>query len=49
MIKTKNRFINTKIPAPGSAKILQNLSRYESRSMHGQMPIVWKKAINYND
>lgn len=48
MIKTKNRHINTKIPAPGSTKILQNLSRYESRSMHGQMPIIWKKAVDYN-
>ena len=48
MIKTKNRLIKTKIPAPGTSAILSSLSKYESRSMHGQLPIVWKKAKNFN-
>ncbi len=48
MIKTKNRLIKTKIPAPGTSAIISSLSKYESRSMHGQLPIVWKKAKNFN-
>ena len=40
MINTKNRVIKTKIPAPGTLKILKRLSKIESRSMHGQLPIV---------
>ena len=48
MIKTKNIHIKTKIPAPGTNKVLKSISKYESRSMHGQLPIVWKKAKNFN-
>jgi 4-aminobutyrate aminotransferase-like enzyme len=47
-IKTKNREIKTKIPAPGTIEILDELDKYESRSMHGQLPIVWDKAIDFN-
>jgi 4-aminobutyrate aminotransferase-like enzyme len=47
-VKSKNRFINSSIPAPGTAKILKSLARNEVRSMHGQLPIVWKKAKNFN-
>ena len=47
-IKTKNRNIKTSIPAPGTEKILKKLKLIESRSMHGQLPIVWKKAKNFN-
>ncbi len=28
-------------------KIFYDLSKFESRSMHGQLPVVWKKAKNY--
>ena len=48
MKKTKNIDIHSKIPAPGTLKILNSLSRYESRSMQGQLPIVWKKAKNFS-
>ena len=48
MIRTKNIHIKTKIPAPGTNDILKLISKYESRSMHGQLPIVWKKAKNFN-
>ena len=48
VIKTKNRHILTKIPAPGTNNLIKNLSKVESRSMHGQLPIAWDKAINYN-
>ncbi len=47
-INTKNRNIKTLIPAPGTEKILKKLKLIESRSMHGQMPIVWKKAKDFN-
>ncbi len=47
-IKTENRFIHTKIPAPGTKEIFNNLQTYESRSMHGQLPIVWEKAKDFN-
>ncbi len=48
LIRTKNRFINTPIPAPGTKEIFERLNSVESRSMHGQLPIVWKKAEGFN-
>src|SRR5210317_1407639 len=47
-IKTQNRFINTKIPAPGTYNIIKSLEKNESRSMHGQLPIVWSKADGHS-
>jgi 4-aminobutyrate aminotransferase-like enzyme len=47
-IKTKNRFIYTSIPAPGTKSLFKSLSKVESRSMHGQMPIAWDNAKNFN-
>jgi 4-aminobutyrate aminotransferase / (S)-3-amino-2-methylpropionate transaminase / 5-aminovalerate transaminase len=47
-IKTKYRNINTDIPAVGTKDILDRLSKVESRSMHGQLPIVWNKAENFS-
>ena len=47
-IKTKNRYIHTSIPAPGTKSLFKSLSKVESRSMHGQMPIAWDKAKNFN-
>ena len=46
-VRTNYRLINTPIPAPGTKDILGRLSRVESRSMHGQLPIVWNKAYDY--
>ena len=48
MIKTKNRHIFKKVPAVGTERLMKKLSKVESRSMHGQMPIAWKKAENFN-
>ena len=48
IIKTKNISISTKIPAPGTNKIIKKLNKVESRSMHGQLPIIWSKAKNFN-
>ena len=47
-VKTKNRLIQTQIPAPGSVEILEKLDKYESRSMHGQLPLVWERAVGHN-
>ena len=48
IIKTKNIFITTKIPAPGTERLIKKLSKVESRSMHGQLSIAWSKAKNFN-
>jgi len=48
IIKTKNITISTSIPAPGTTKLMNKLRKYESRSMHGQLPIAWSKAKNFN-
>lgn len=45
-ISTDYRTIKTAIPAPGTEQILANLDRYESRSMHGQFPLIWDRAVD---
>lgn len=47
LIDTKFRKIKTEIPAPESISILEDLEKYESRSMHGQLPIVWNRAEDF--
>ena len=47
-VNTTNRLIATDIPSPGTKKVLEDLDTYESRSMHGQIPIVWDRANNFN-
>ena len=47
-VKTKNRCIKTAIPAPGTDKILSKIELFESRSMQGQMPIVWDRAVDFS-
>ena len=47
-VNTKFRSIKTEIPCPGTKKILENLDMHESRSMHGQIPIVWDSAYDCN-
>jgi len=46
-IKTQFREIKTKIPVPESIPVLEDLHKYESRSMHGQLPIVWDRAEGF--
>jgi 4-aminobutyrate aminotransferase-like enzyme len=46
-IETKFRRIKGSFPHPESIQILEDLAKYESRSMHGQMPVVWDRAIDY--
>jgi 4-aminobutyrate aminotransferase/(S)-3-amino-2-methylpropionate transaminase len=48
LIKTHNRLIKTKIPAPGTNKIIKSLKKSESQSMQGQLPIIWAKAVGHS-
>ncbi len=47
LVNTKFRKIKTEIPALESVSILEDLEKYESRSMHGQLPIVWDRAEDF--
>jgi len=47
-VQTKYRTIITDIPAPGTDDDIRILEQYESRSMQGQIPIIWDKADNFN-
>jgi 4-aminobutyrate aminotransferase-like enzyme len=47
-LSTNYREIKTVIPCEGTKEILENLDKYESRSMHGQIPIIWDSAIDFN-
>lgn len=47
-ISTKYRVIKTLIPAPGTAEVFSRLDKVESRSMHGQLPLVWDKAEDFS-
>jgi 4-aminobutyrate aminotransferase-like enzyme len=47
-IETEYRLIHTSVPAEGTADLLGRLEMVESRSMHGQLPIVWDRAEDYN-
>ena len=46
-INTKYRKISTPIPVPESIPLLENMYSLESHSMHGQMPIIWDRADNF--
>ncbi|MDA2934003.1 aminotransferase class III-fold pyridoxal phosphate-dependent enzyme, partial [Acidobacteria bacterium AH-259-D05] len=46
-VQTKFRQINTPIPVPESLPILEDLATYESRSMQGQLPVVWDRAEDF--
>jgi 4-aminobutyrate aminotransferase / (S)-3-amino-2-methylpropionate transaminase / 5-aminovalerate transaminase len=47
-VATSYRLIQTEIPAPGTAEILGRLDAFESRSMHGQLPLVWDRAEDFS-
>ena len=47
-VSTQHRKIRTAIPVPGSIEILEQLDLYESRSMHGQLPLVWDRAKDFS-
>jgi 4-aminobutyrate aminotransferase-like enzyme len=47
LVSTKYRTIKTQIPVPQSIPMLETMYRTESRSMHGQMPIIWDRAEGF--
>ena len=46
-VNTQYRKIVTSLPVPESLEILQTLDQYESVSMHGQMPVIWNRAKDF--
>lgn len=48
LINTEFRKIQTEIPAIGTEDVFSRLEYIESRSMHGQLPIVWDMAIDFS-
>ncbi|HWE52222.1 MAG TPA: aminotransferase class III-fold pyridoxal phosphate-dependent enzyme [Bryobacteraceae bacterium] len=48
LVRTRFRTIQTEIPCPGTEAILERLDRAESRSMHGQLPLVWNRAKDFS-
>jgi len=46
-IETRFRRIATDLPVPESLPVFADLDRYECRSMHGQYPIVWDRARDF--
>ena len=47
-VKTRNRLIHTPIPTSGTKEVLEKLDAFESRSMHGQLPLVWHRATDFS-
>lgn len=47
-VATPHRLIQTTIPTPGTLEILKRLESCESRSMHGQLPLVWDRAVDFS-
>ena len=47
-VHTEYRDVRTAIPCPGTEEILARLEKCESRSMHGQPPLVWERAEGFN-
>jgi 4-aminobutyrate aminotransferase / (S)-3-amino-2-methylpropionate transaminase / 5-aminovalerate transaminase len=46
-VETKHRSIVTKLPVPESLETLEKIYKYESHSMHGQMPVLWDRAEGF--
>jgi 4-aminobutyrate aminotransferase-like enzyme len=46
-VSTRFRKIVTSQPVPESLEIFRELSKYEAKSMHGQLPVVWDRAEDF--
>jgi 4-aminobutyrate aminotransferase-like enzyme len=46
-IKTKYRTIKTAIPVPESVPMLEKMYELEAQAMHGQLPMIWDKANDF--
>ncbi len=47
-VETKLRRIAGRVPAPETWPLLEDMNRYEPRSMGGQPPVVWDRAEGFN-
>lgn len=47
LVETKYRRIVTRLPVPESVPLLERLYETESLAMHGQLPIIWDRADNF--
>ena len=47
IVNTKYRTIQTKIPVPESISFFERVEKYEPRSMHGALPVLWDKAEGF--
>jgi 4-aminobutyrate aminotransferase-like enzyme len=46
-IATKYRTIKTEIPVPECVPMLEKMYETEAQAMHGQLPMIWDKADNF--
>ena len=46
-IATKYRTIKTAIPVPESLPMLEKMYALEAQAMHGQLPMIWNKADDF--
>ena len=46
-VSTKFRTIKTFLPVPESVPLLKKMYSLEARAMHGQLPIIWDRAENF--
>ena len=46
-VSTSFRQIQTQIPVPESLPVIEALTKYEARAMHGQLPVVWDRAEDF--
>ena len=46
-INTRYRTIRTQLPVPESVGMFDKLSRLEAQAMHGQIPVVWDRADDF--
>ena len=47
-VKSEYRDIKTSLPASGTKEIIERLEQTESRSMQGQLPIIWSRALDFS-
>ena len=46
-INTKYRRIKTKLPVPKSLPLFEKIYKLETRAMHGQIPLIWDRAKDF--
>ena len=46
-IETRYRKIRTQLPVPESVVMFEKLFRLEAQAMHGQIPVVWDRADDF--